>query len=562
MMGFCAIVALSSHPVNYGGRIWWVEPSFKANVVKVKGFIEFETPLVADNLYLLDGGRIFIRRENDVSVYDPAFNRLYSMENLQDVGKEVCGGCELDIVDPFMDGERVLAGFADRRSRKYYLVEMNLSSGSRKVLRVLDAFHFPEIAPIMKVRKMMKEDPDFVMEYLAHFYEYGHFQPHPVVDGRVYLWFYPDYGLHFGGLYVYDLRRDSLVSVSDRIDRFLGSGNGFFAYTLMEDEDAMTVERAIYVNKKGRVLKLEDADGHAALVGGSFIFYRIYDTDTYALYDVGQERVISKVKIDAEDMRPLALSPSGRLVFFSGKLNGKNGLYVYDFSRGEFVNMFPEATDLHFSSVNTCFDGEFFAFLHRDDVWAGYGADETAPVVHLKVNPSRRGIAFQKKVKVIPEVEDRCFVSSARKDISINGRNVKSGEGISVNLKEGKNILKIRASDMAGNVLDTVVEVVYMEPIKVKIAQIGENPEEFSGKVVVLEGYGKGWMAKGSECSGLPTARGNTARSRSDGTFCDETASVFFPIAPRESGRFRVYALVKIVKGGWILEPVKVERLE
>ncbi|WP_457636722.1 hypothetical protein [Oceanithermus sp.] len=96
------------------------------------------------------------------------------------------------------------------------------------------------------------------------------------------------------------------------------------------------------------------------------------------------------------------------------------------------------------------------------------------------------------------------------------------------------------------------------------LAQIEADPAAFDGRKVVLIGYHWSWFKpKVPEvCEGLPLARGNLMRTRSDGSFCDGTRVAYLPPGGEVVGELRPGAAVQLVARvhagpeGWWLEPL------
>ncbi len=92
-----------------------------------------------------------------------------------------------------------------------------------------------------------------------------------------------------------------------------------------------------------------------------------------------------------------------------------------------------------------------------------------------------------------------------------------------------------------------------------RLAEIEANPRAFENKEVLLLGYFWPWFEMTPLfCRGLPIARGNQARTRSDPLFCDGTRVVFVwgVKEPLERGPLWVVARVEPVPAGfrlWVL---------
>jgi len=126
--------------------------------------------------------------------------------------------------------------------------------------------------------------------------------------------------------------------------------------------------------------------------------------------------------------------------------------------------------------------------------------------------------------------------------------------------------LTFKASDRVGNVNLSKKKIILEKPLKTTLIEISKKPQKYVGKVLLLEGYAWGWYAKNrppevEKLSQLPLAKGNTAKTKNTGTFSDGTALAFFPISPVEAGKFRIYAIIHIVKDKWLLKPLFTEKI-
>jgi len=104
------------------------------------------------------------------------------------------------------------------------------------------------------------------------------------------------------------------------------------------------------------------------------------------------------------------------------------------------------------------------------------------------------------------------------------------------------------------------------QPVATTLARIEADPEAYFGREVVLIGYLWPWFKPTPlACRGLPLARGNQAKTRSDGNFCDGTRVAFLPprLAPGfDPERNLGVPLVLVTRvepapGGWRLLPIR-----
>ena len=141
---------------------------------------------------------------------------------------------------------------------------------------MLDKLHFPGIAPIKRAKEIIKQDPDFADNYFSLVYENEDFAGGYWIGNNLYFWFYPKYGFHFGGLYSLDLNSGKLTSFHPKFDKLIGINNkGEIAYTLLKDEDAAEVYKAIYIKTKRRTFTVPGVE----LSAGAAFFHDLSADD-------------------------------------------------------------------------------------------------------------------------------------------------------------------------------------------------------------------------------------------------------------------------------------------
>ena len=101
------------------------------------------------------------------------------------------------------------------------------------------------------------------------------------------------------------------------------------------------------------------------------------------------------------------------------------------------------------------------------------------------------------------------------------------------------------------------------------LARIEANPEAYFGREVVLVGYLWPWFKPAPlVCRGRPLARGNQAKTRSDGNFCDSTRVAYLPpglvpgFDPERDLKIPLQLLARVepAPGGWRLLPLRLRR--
>ena len=556
--------------VKHSDKIWYEKPVFQVIPQPGSNFLTFKTPISGNKIALLTCGKILVLRDDNLELYSPNFKLLHVYKNLkQTIGWDERNGFGLIIPSP--DGKKLLLGYANRLKKEYNLVLFDLKTGEYKLLNVLDKLHFPGIAPIKRVKNIIKSDPEFAETYFSLVYSNFDFEGGAWVKDKLYLWFGPEYGLHFGGLYIYDLKTGRLSSPIEKIDHVLGIGtDGSIAYTLLRDEDATTVERAIYVKTPNLKVRIPNALVNSGYgFNGSTLAYTSPDRKVI-FYSLKDKAITAFFDVPGKDFRILYLTPSGKRLFFIARIKNKPlSLYVYDLRDKKYLPLITDGRRLDtISSLSTCFDAEFFIFREGNSIWAGYLTDRTPPSANLEIAPLYNGKAFLSPVSVKAYVHDMCFTSGIQEpSVEVNGKKYRSGEKFKIQLQKEINNIKIKAIDRASNEAALNKEIILEPPLKVTLKKISENPKKYEGKVLLLEGYAWGWMTKQrqaeiEELSKLPLARGNTAKTRSDGSFSDGTALAFFPISPKVAGKYRVYAIIVVRGNQWTIKPLYKEAIQ
>ncbi len=553
LTAFLPLVAVS----RYRDGVWWEKPAFQVKPLDVGPFMIYETPFKKARFFLTRGG-ILVFKDWQLTLYDPSFHKKASMGNIDAIKGKVCQGlCELQLIVPGEDGRKAVLGFANKDKGVYHLVLADLSSEKWRKIKRLEKWLYPGVAPIERVK-----NAGVLQDFLWTAYHGHGFKPSYWIGNKLYLWFSPEYGLSFGGLHILDLKTGKIESPFKNLDIIIGLNGKYMVYSLLADKDATEVPATIRVKTDGETFALKDADPHNALFSSHWLLYRRPDHKTWVLYDLSSRREAGSFRLENGNNRGLFLTPSGRRVFLEAEIKGKKSLYLYDFREGKLYDLFPQGGEGF--RVQACYDGEFFLFSHKDGLWAGYLTDLTPPAIRVKISPLYKGRAFKSPVDLKIGVKDRCFVSGPLPEITFNGKKYPLKRwtlSLKFELREGENLLEIVASDRAGNSAHLKKKLLYEKPPKVSLMEIGRNPGNYAGKLVLIEGYAWGWAAKGPEgARKLPLAPGNTARSRNWGSIEDGTAVALFPISPPSSGMVRVYAVIKVMGKQWMIEPVLTEK--
>ncbi|MCD6130956.1 MAG: hypothetical protein J7J61_02460, partial [Candidatus Hydrothermae bacterium] len=440
---------------RYSEKVWYEKPAFTLTPQPNSEFLTFMSNLTADRVILLPKGKILLRRGDLLEIYGPDFDVIRYFKNL----KKTIGWDEVHgygVLIPSRDGKKLIIGFANRELRQYNLVLFNLETGEHKFLTTLDKMHFPGIAPIKRAMEIIKTDPEFANIYFSRVYNSFDFEDGTWIDDKIYLWFAPEYGLHFGGLLVYDLSIGQLTPFLEKADHIIGvSKDGLIAYTHLKDDNATELDKAIYIKTTKSTIRIPDASiEKGACFNGEILVYTTHDKKV-VFYSVKKKTPVASFNMPGKDFRMIELSPSGNRLFFTAQIEtAPPTLYVYDTRDRKYYPIITDGRHIDtISFLNSSNDGEFVVFREGSRVWASYLTDYSAPQITLKINPLYKNKAFTESVTVKAYAEDMCFTSGIQEPaIEFDKKKYRSGDEIKVILKEGENILIFKASDRAGNV--------------------------------------------------------------------------------------------------------------
>ncbi len=525
-LAFFLLLMVLCGAVKFRDRIWWERPCFKTEPVLYGDALVFKTPYSYSRAFFTERG-IFVFSNGQLLVLNPSFEKIAPTAQLvpPDRGRKPL------FLAVSRDGNSFIAGFNGKGEG--LLLEKGELQGEewRKIRIVLKH-------PLLEDRaSRCQPEPGFAASWNG---------------SRLLLWV--GCGKRKGSLFVIRTEAGGKVEAVREGAGLIGLGHEFTAW-------ASPSGKGIRIEGHGKSFVVEGA-GPDAFLSSSWLLYRKGpESRTWFLYNLRERKVAASFKLESSRVRPLYLTPSGKRVFFDGELEGRRYLFCYDLHRKKAYAILPLSQE-ETGGFQSCYDGEFFLFTCRGQLWAGYLPDYEPPSIEVKIFPLFRGRALTERVKLQVKVQDRCFVSGALPWVEIDGRRYSLASPAELTLKPGRNLLRIRAWDRAGNVSEKQKEVYYEKPIRVSLRQIGENPSLYYGKVVLIEGRAWGFMAPSPpEAKGLPFAKGCEAKTRSWGSIEDGTAVALYPVPPTFSGRIRVYALIKPYRRGWLIEPLFEEKL-
>ena len=541
-------------------NVWFLKPTFNYTNIGNNPFLVFKTPIKCKLFKVsMENNEIFVLSGDDLKIYSPDFSLIKEITNLKEK-MNIKGLSDIGFMAIKYFGNTLFFGVANRKDKTYYVFSYDVNSDRMRLILKLDREHFPGIAPIDKILNLVKKDPSLKSDYFNHIYKYSDFEDGFYEVGKLYMWFKPEYGMHFGGLYVYDIYNKSLIFPYKNFDILWGFSQGDYVYSILKDKDAETVDKSVYVKVYKKTFKIDEVLLNRGVVfNGENIAYA--SKNGYVLIkNVFNNKVLTRFKSPEGNFKLLNITFSGNRLFFDTE---KGGLKYFDKKDGKIYTLITSKDKKgNISQFYSCVGGEFILFKMEGNLWAGYLPDNMAPLLMVNSRDVIRGKTFKDKISFRFKVRDTCFVSDVEdKCISFNGKVYSVKDKCVATLKEGVNNLKFFVKDRAGNVRKLEKKIVYQKPIEVSLEEISKNPLKYKGKYVLLSGYAWGWMAKDKgekyKYNKLPLAPNNIAKSRNDGTFSDGKFTAFITISPILSGKFKIVSIIKVFDNKWRIVPIE-----
>ncbi len=550
---------------NYRGKVWFLKPAFEYKNLGESPFLIFKTPIKCKIFKVsYETNKIFVLFKDELKIFSPDFSLIKDVKNLKERMGVKSWKSEIGFMALKDSGDEVFFGIPDRENKKYLVFSYYVKNDKLRLLLTLDKKHFPGVAPIKKVLKSIKEDPSFFDDYFSFVFDYSDFEDAYYDVGKLYMWFKPDYSLYFGGLYVYDIYEKKLSFPYKKFDKLYGFSDGDYLYSRIIDDNASEVEDSLYVRLYKKKFKIKNVNFERGVAFSGETAAYVTKDGYINIRNVFKDERPLKIKAPAWNFKIINISFSGNRLFIDTE---KNGLKYYDRRDGKFYTLLSAKNKKGWvSGLYSCIDGEFILFALDNHLWAGYLPDEMAPILRVESRDLFRNKTFNDKITFNFEARDTCFVSGVGKTcVSFKGKNFSSKGKVTVSLNEGENILNFFIKDRAGNVRKVVKKVFYEKPLGVSLEEISKEPQKYKGKFLLLKGYAWGWMAKNETSKKyykLPLAKGNTARTRNEGTFSDGKYTAFIPISPIDCGMFKIIAKIKILGSKWRIVPVKFIKLK
>lgn len=420
---------------HYKNKIFYVKPKNVLTTEKNDNSIIFKTNISTNKCILLNDGKIIVKQNDTVSLLSPDLA----------VVKKIKLGYEFKILIPDQSGKFIITGKPERRKKTYKIFKTNLLSGETKPVIELDKFHFPGIAPIKRAEDLIKKDPSFVDIYFNSVYDYEDFSDGFIRNDTLYIWFKPEYGLHKGRLYSISLDKKTITTSLESINTILGYTRKTIAFTKTYDEDATSVDKAIYTLTSPKRIKrypfyfissnnVKYANGKVFAIHNDSLFIVELNKNTF-----------SSIQIPGEKVTLQSVSPSGMRVFLTYVKDSHIILAVYDLYLHRLKTLYQNLK-YDISSLHTTYDGEGFVFVGDNLLHVGYIDDLRKPYVVIEGSDTTEN----ERIKLTIHASDVSFISGL-KTLKFNGEVIKNNFTTELILKDTLNVFKAEAIDRAGN---------------------------------------------------------------------------------------------------------------
>ncbi len=430
---------------HYKDKIYYIQPE-KSEKIEGNFYIIFKTGIKSEKAFLLQNGYLLTYKNGEINEYTPSGKLLYSNKLHFDAG----------IIVPSDFGKFVIIGKPDRKNKTYDILKLDMESGNIEKIITLDKKHFPgTYAPIERAKKIMEEDPSFRDDYFGLVYQQGNFSGGKIVNNNLYLWFLPEIGLYFGGIYKISLKTGKLSVIADNVGKVCGITRKGISYIILKDKDATEMEKAIHIkgiNKERKfpfpylTFNTVFANGTGATINQKTLY--VFRTPSIS--------PLHKIIINGEDVQLLNISPSGNRIFVKYRNKNKNILSLLDIREGK-LEQIMETSRGDFANLHCTYDAEAFIFTLNDTLYTGYLNDLYAPFISISLPDT----VFNDTVKVKVKAEDVAFVSSGTK-LFFNNNKIKPDTVLTLILEEGDNFFVFKATDRANNLRNLRKHVFYI----------------------------------------------------------------------------------------------------
>ncbi len=422
---------------HYRDKIFYVFPRLGEKVEKNNTLI-IQTEIPANHAVILNNGKIIVQHHRKISLYAPDLSLIKEI-NLDLFPSDFSPS--YIIADP--EGKFLIVGKPDRRQKTYTLYKVDLLSNNISPLINLDKWHFPGIAPIKRAEKIIKENPEFAADYFSLIYQFEDFEGGFIRDGKLYIWFKPDYGSYKGRLYVISLDNPRIISQINDFNLLTGLSSRNFVYTKTADDDASELDKAVYVNNKGKEKKYNLSFITNNMKYGNNHIFAIRDESLRVINLKSKE---SKEVLVPKNAEILFATPSGNRAFIYKPGQG-TFIMLYDVRTGTLTELLSGEVKGFPHSFTSTYDGESFVFVVENRLMLGYINDLSRPVISVRL-PDTVDV---RTIEFSVNAYDRAFVSGL-KNLELNGKPVSNHSEQSLSLNKGVNRLTFRASDRAGNI--------------------------------------------------------------------------------------------------------------
>ncbi len=418
---------------HYRDKIFYVKVN-NAQVAENKNSIIFKTNIHTDKAFILNNGRIIVQFKDTINLLAADFTKIKSM-NI---------GFQTNLLIPSPSGKYVIIGKPDRHQKVYNLCKLQLSSGKIDTIATLDKLHFPGIAPIKRAENIIKNDPGFANDYFSLAYAHDDFEGGFLRHDTLYLWFAPEYGLHKGRIYAVPVNKKEVITLVQNANALLGFTKGSFAYTITSDEDATTIEKAVYISSSGKVKRYPFyfLGTNNEKYGQNRVF-AIFQ-DSLFIVNLHQNKY-QAIRLPGKEAKLKCVTHSGMRAFLTYKKDTINYLALYDLHTNSLMTIYSNFKhDITF--LNATYDGEAFVFGNENLLHIGYTEDYQKPFIVIKAPDTTK----QKTIRFSIYSSDVAFVSGI-KEVRLNASLIHGDTTLEIPLKDSINVFTIEATDRANN---------------------------------------------------------------------------------------------------------------
>jgi len=438
--------AIRAQVKHWKNKVYYMPPTEELKQYGGEDYVMFAKPLKTGEIRLTNQGYILLESGGKLHLYDASLTKKGEVDFK---GFWSLNGFRILGISP--KGDYVIVGRPEEEKLRYHLYRVTLPDLRKEEILVLEDTLYPGYAPVPRMREQAKTPSG--KKDLEYFVSNQIFRPGTIRNDTLYVWVHFDPLSFFGQLVAIPVKEPKYIRLSNRLSKFFGYDRHTLAYGILLDTAASVMSDFLILRKGGKEYQSPRVNTSGKGIYRAGKYYHQTDHQVWVYHFPQSEPQI--IEFPGRDGTLLAVSESGNRIAGTFMQDKRRRFGIYDMRTGKWiVPDFPLKQEK--PRVDLTYDGESFILATPDTVYIGYLNDDSRPALWMHIPDTVHTSPVTMKLYG----HDRAFVSGL-KEIRWQGKRVKPGEAVPVELKKGENILRAEAEDRAGNKTAMKKKVVY-----------------------------------------------------------------------------------------------------